>query len=777
MKKQFYFLSTILALLIAVNVQAQNIVEITKNNSGQTISLNNTQVLEIKLYCNPSTGYGWYAADLGKGVITEIGKRNFIPDSPNSRGNGRINVGQSGLQVIRFVGVSQGTTELTLEYKRPWEKDKTASDNFKITVVSDGKYTGNYIPVESSPVVNKQTSSATRSLPSSFSWQSQCTPIKNQNQCGGCWAFAACGTFEANIKIRDGATRDLAEQWLINCASDSAGDFLGCNGGWCPHRFWQSPGAVYETEEPWISGSGTPVQGTCQPSYVYHEKIDNYRDVDTTSVTPSDSAIKQAIYNYGPVWICVCADGNSFSAYTGGIYTTNDGTTLDHAVVLVGWVDTLLSNGSKGYWILRNSWGSSWGENGYMRIAYGVDSVGDYADYLVYKGGTPHNIPPVANFAASSTSSCTGTIQFADSSINSPTSWHWYFGDGTTSILQNPLHTYTANGTYTVNFVSTNGFGSDSTTKTNYIMVNLPTAPTTTGASGNGPISVTLKASGIGTLNWYDALTGGTLVDTGTTYITPILNTTTTYYVQSEIVQTPQPVGMLAKTTNGGYYTSTALWALTFDALSSVNIDSVVVYANSTANRTILLINSNGTIIDSTVVNVASGQHTIPLNFDVMAGTGYQLGIRGGSSCNLWRDKSGAVYPYTISGLISITGNTASASGYYYYFYNWKVRPEVCLSPMTPVTATIATGIKENSETGIDVFPNPNSGIFEIKLNNQYYQEATVSLMNIIGEVLVEKKINNKVNVQFDASSFPSGIYYIKLQTENGTYIKKVCLK
>jgi hypothetical protein len=96
---------------------------------------------------------------------------------------------------------------------------------------------------------------------------------------------------------------------------------------------------------------------------------------------------------------------------------------------------------------------------------------------------------------------------------------------------------------------------------------------------------------------------------------------------------------------------------------------------------------------------------------------------------------------------------------------------------MTPVTATITTGIKENSETDIDVFPNPNSGKFEIKLNNQYYQDATVSLMNIIGEVLVEKKINNKKPVQFDASSFPSGIYYIKLQTENGTYIKKVCLK
>ena len=79
-------------------------------------------------------------------------------------------------------------------------------------------------------------------------------------------------------------------------------------------------------------------------------------------------------------------------------------------------------------------------------LTYGSDLVGTWADYLVYKGGrAPCPAPPVASFTASTTSSCSsGTVQFTDNSTNSPTSWSWNFGDGGTSTLQNPSHTYTA---------------------------------------------------------------------------------------------------------------------------------------------------------------------------------------------------------------------------------------------------------------------------------------------------------------------------------------------
>jgi hypothetical protein len=92
-------------------------------------------------------------------------------------------------------------------------------------------------------------------------------------------------------------------------------------------------------------------------------------------------AIKNAIYNYGPVAAAVCVD-RYFQAYTGGIFTDPvPCRQVNHAIVLVGWDD------AGGYWILRNSWGTSWGEQGYMRIAYGTSQVGYAANYVVYGGG------------------------------------------------------------------------------------------------------------------------------------------------------------------------------------------------------------------------------------------------------------------------------------------------------------------------------------------------------------------------------------------------------
>lgn len=357
-------------------------------------------------------------------TIAQTGNWEFIPST-----NDKI-VGQSGDQVIRFTGVSGGIAQLKLEYKRPWETNKPAADEYTITVISAGKYTGSYSPGTiqcnqkqnlSSPV-NEQThniasvgkfikpdahsavkqlkqkniASTLSTLPSSFSWQSLCTPIKDQQQCGSCWAFASNGIFEANISITDENTRDLSEQWLINCDATNE----GCKGGWFNPgvgNLFEYPGCVYTSELPYAdancygtTGTDSMCMGTCG-TYTYHETISSFANVagENTSGIPPDTAIKRAIYNYGPVWVSIAA-GNNFQNYTGGIFTTTDGTITDHAVVLVGWYDDNTVQGG-GYWILKNSWGSGWGESGYMRIAYDVSAVGSYAGYIVYKSGPPHN--------------------------------------------------------------------------------------------------------------------------------------------------------------------------------------------------------------------------------------------------------------------------------------------------------------------------------------------------------------------------------------------------
>jgi Zn-dependent metalloprotease len=294
--------------------------------------------------------------------------------------------------------------------------------------------------------------------------------------------------------------------------------------------------------------------------------------------------------------------------------------------------------------------------------------------------------PPVANFMANDTQSCTGIINFSDFSTNGPTSWLWDFGDGGTSTLQNPVYTYTSNGTYDVTLTATNTFGNDQEIKTNYIIINLPASPSTSGDTICGTGSASLSASGFGTLQWFDAATGGTLVNTGTTYNTPAISTTTTYYVEDNI---PGTIQNCAKpdNTGGGGYTSSGDHYLIFDSSVPVTLVSVKMYGNTTApgNKTIELRNNTGTVIQSATVNVLSGLNTYTVNFDIPAGTNLQLGCEG---TDLYRNNSGVTFPYSLIGYISITNSSAGAN-YYYYFYDWVIQDPSCISSRTPVTAVV----------------------------------------------------------------------------------------
>ncbi len=110
-------------------------------------------------------------------------------------------------------------------------------------------------------------------------------------------------------------------------------------------------------------------------------EISDWAYVGTSSSVPATSAIKQAIYGHGPVAAAVCVN-TAFQNYGGGVSTGPGCTSVNHAIVLVGWDDVHQA------WILRNSWGPNWGENGYMRIGYGVSEVGYSANYISYEGST-----------------------------------------------------------------------------------------------------------------------------------------------------------------------------------------------------------------------------------------------------------------------------------------------------------------------------------------------------------------------------------------------------
>jgi len=222
-----------------------------------------------------------------------------------------------------------------------------------------------------------------KNLPAAFDWRDipgGLPPIRNQGGCGSCWAFGTVGPLECNIKIKDSIDVNLSEQWLLSCNHDD----WDCAGGWFAHSYHSYKkdacfglGAVMEADFPYVA-----YQLPCGCPYEHPYRIPGWAYIGSQSSIPSIDAMKQAILDHGPIAVSVHAN-SGMQAYNGGIFNECSNGEINHAVVLVGWDD---DQGDAGIWIMRNSWGSWWGEGGYMRIPYGCSMIGYAANYIVYNG-------------------------------------------------------------------------------------------------------------------------------------------------------------------------------------------------------------------------------------------------------------------------------------------------------------------------------------------------------------------------------------------------------
>jgi len=301
--------------------------------------------------------------------------------------------------------------------------------------------------------------------------------------------------------------------------------------------------------------------------------------------------------------------------------------------------------------------------------------------------GDPYVASVTADLASSGTSICNApaTINFTNLS-NNGVSYVWYFGDGNTSTSTNPSHTYTSNGIYNVSLAVNGGAcGTDSVQYTSLINVNIPSAPVASGEGFcSGPVSTTLNATGSGDILWYGVPTGGSPLFSGNSFTTPSLTTTTTYYVAEQNVGSTGNVGPVTNAFGtGGNHDNTSTQYIEFTVLQPITINSVLVYANGAGSRNILLFNGGGTLLNTIPVTIPNGTSTVTLNLDLNPGN-YRL---GGTEMSLYRNNSGASYPYTLPGLVEITGSSAGDE-FYYYYYNWNVTG-YCTSARTPVTVTI----------------------------------------------------------------------------------------
>jgi len=394
---------------------------------------------------------------------------------------------------------------------------------------------------------------------------------------------------------------------------------------------------------------------------------------------------------------------------------------------------------------------------------------------------------PAADFGFDQDSSCTGTINFVDRSTQAPNAWVWDFGDGTTSSLRDPKHTYVLDGTYTVSLTTTNSFGSDSVVKSNIIHVDRPVGPTVNNDTTCFGQPVTLSASGNGNLRWFDDEFAGNLVNTGATFNLSQPASDSLLWVEDYIRPATQITGEANNNFGtGGNYNGDQ--HLIFDVFSTMILSDVFVYANGSGQRTIELRDNNGVVLQSKTLFVANGLVNLSLDFTIEPGTNYQLGVDyAGTGPNLYRNSSGANYPYTVPGLMSIKRSSANTNptGYYYFFYYWRVKEPDCVSPRVPVLAKLDTtcGITSLNERSLDqqirFYPNPAKEAITIELPS-HKGNLEVDLWSLEGkkvrELYVSNQANNSSKQEVELTGLPVGLYFIRITNQSETTTKRLVI-
>jgi PKD repeat protein len=383
----------------------------------------------------------------------------------------------------------------------------------------------------------------------------------------------------------------------------------------------------------------------------------------------------------------------------------------------------------------------------YLHADAGVNGTGFEANWTCVFPTTA----PVTNFVLSDTISCNTTINFTDLSSNGPSTWLWDFGDGNTSILQNPTHAYSNSGLYTIKLTTSNQYGNDSlilTSHLNIIDLNLQT----TGAVACDSSSLTLNALVTnGTVNWYSDGAATNLLATGTSFVTPVLSTSTTYYAQSIYDFPIISGGPVDNNFGAGSYFQGDRY-LIFDNYKSSTLKSVLVYAGSDGYRTIEFRNSSNAVLSDTTVYIPFSPNgfRVNLNFVLPIENNLQLGVNA-ANADLFRTSSGAVFPYSISDIVSITGTDASA-GYYYFFYDWEVQTEACVSGIAIVDAVINSSFTSNQSISIcygdSVLVGGNyyavTGNYTDSLTTNYGCDSIINTQLVVSQSV---SLNQQINI------------------------------
>ncbi|MBI1225379.1 MAG: T9SS type A sorting domain-containing protein [Bacteroidetes bacterium] len=288
--------------------------------------------------------------------------------------------------------------------------------------------------------------------------------------------------------------------------------------------------------------------------------------------------------------------------------------------------------------------------------------------------------------------------------------------------------------------------------------------------------SVLLMASG-NDLHWYNAPINGLLLSTGDSLQTPVLDQTTTYYVEShehypgEI----QTGGKLDNTGPGGLPTQGSYNL--FDVWEPFTLVSVKVYVPNTAPtglRTIQLYDENNVLLDENIFSLNAGTHELTLNFDLPVGNNFSLRC---AENNLFRNTNvNTSFPYAIGNWGELT-NDAFGNYYYYYFYDWMVQAKSfdCVSDRVPVTVGVSATNEVDSKTGkLRLAPNPADGQVLVEVIGK---ADLLQVFDVTGREVYRTELSGNESFELLTQGFPSGIYLVQVQTELGAKTQKLVVR
>jgi len=341
----------------------------------------------LRLESRVTTGYSWVVLDGNQADLAQSEAATF---EMRYRG-----FGAPAIQTIQLqpAGPSGGTVRLV--YRRQFEQDEPVHARLNLTVpegsslveINDPTPKALDIPqadLSASSDTNIYDDLTTKALPTSWDWRKYgiVPAVRDQGSCGGCWAFGTVGVMESAVRKGGGPLTDLSEQFLIDCNEDT---WSCADGGFTASMYHVNTlganqsaiGPVLESVKPF-----TETDGSCSVALPHVYKGSSWKFIVADEFTmPTVTQIKTAIYTYGPVTAGVCA-GSGWDNYTGGVFSTSEtsqcGGGTNHQIILVGW------NDANQTWILRNTWGTGWGDKGYMHIKWNVSRVGEGTSWVKY---------------------------------------------------------------------------------------------------------------------------------------------------------------------------------------------------------------------------------------------------------------------------------------------------------------------------------------------------------------------------------------------------------